>query len=281
MPTEAGSLPLEFPPGRAPHSGTQQVGSWLDAGHEALEQGNWNAARTCFSMALAVDAGPEPLHGMARTVEWAGDFDSAIRYYEAAYAAYRRRGEVRAPAVIAARELGFLHAAVYGNEAAAAGWLARGIRLAREAGECSEAGWVDLACCLAADSPDRLAVHAAAAAATARPLADPYLEFCALSYEGLGLVLTGKVADGMRRIDEAAAAATGGEGREYQAVGEIYCKVLLCSEMTLDVRRAEEWIGIATAFGHRNNALWIPAICGMHYGSILVAAGQWEQAEHR
>ncbi|NKX53297.1 helix-turn-helix transcriptional regulator [Arthrobacter mobilis] len=281
MSTGARPFPRESPSGQAGPAPVPPPGTLLGEGREALERGDWNAARSCFARALAADEAPEAFHGMARAVEWAGDYEAAIRYYEAAFTGYRRRGDLRAPAMIAARELAFLHAAVYGNAAASAGWLARGVRLAKEAGDCSEAGWVDLACCLAEDSPARLAAHAAAAAATARRQADPDLEFCALGYEGLGLVLAGKVRDGMRRIDEAAAAATAGEVRDYQAAGEIYCKLLLSAELTLDVARAEEWIGVACTFGYRSNAVWIPAICGMHYGGILTAAGHWAEAEAR
>lgn len=63
------------------------------------------------------------------------------------------------------------------------------------------------------DDPDVRDSHARAGAEIARRLGDADLEFCAMSYEGLGLVLRGRIADGMRRIDEAAAAASGGEVR--------------------------------------------------------------------
>jgi DNA-binding CsgD family transcriptional regulator len=105
------------------------------------------------------------------------------------------------------------------------------------------------------------------------------LEFCAMSYEGFVLVLQGSIAEGMRRIDEAAAAASGGEVHDYLAVGEIYCKMLACCELTLDVRRAKQWMAAAEFFGHRSNSPWIPAICAMHYGGILTAAGRWPEAE--
>ena len=78
-------------------------------------------------------------------------------------------------------------------------------------------------------------------------------------------------------IDEAASAASGGEVHDYTAVGEIYCKMLLCCELTLDVRRAQQWMAVAEFFGHRANSPWIPAICGMHYGGVLTEAGRWAE----
>lgn len=257
------------------------AGHLLESGRAALDAGDWLRARSLFDLALRTEPRAEAAHGLARAVEWAGDFESAIRHYEKAFVMYRRQGQVRLPALIAARELSFLYGAVYANAAAADGWMARALSLAGEAGECVEAGWVHLAECLASDNPARIRDHAAAATELGRRFADPDLEFCARSYEGLSLVLGGHIVEGMRLIDEAAAAATGGEVRDYQAAGEIYCKMLLCSELTLDVRRAQQWMEVADGFGHRAHADWVPAICSTHYGGILTAAGRWNEAEDR
>jgi DNA-binding CsgD family transcriptional regulator len=113
----------------------------------------------------------------------------------------------------------------------------------------------------------------------ARRAGDPDLEFCALGYRGTSLVLRGRVAEGMRRVDEAALAATLGEVRDHLVVGEIYCKMLLCCELTLDVRRAEQWISVTDAAGRVRNDQWVSAICRMYYGGILTAAGRWPEAE--
>lgn len=257
------------------------AGELLEDGCIALDAGDWLTARSLFEFALKTEPGPEAAHGLAKAVEWAGEFETAIRLYEKAFVMYRRQGQVRLPALIAARELSFLYGAVYGNAAAANGWMARALSLAGEAGECVERGWVHLAECLATDNPARMRVHAAAASELGQRFSDPDLEFCARSYEGLSLVLDGHIVEGMRLVDEAAAAATGGEVRDYQAAGEIYCKMLLCSELTLDVRRAQQWMEVADGFGHRAHAVWIPAICSTHYAGILTAAGRWSEAENR
>jgi DNA-binding CsgD family transcriptional regulator len=258
--------------------GTCPDGLILD-GRAALDRGDWAAARAAFRAALERADTPEACHGLARAEEWAGDFEAALRLYERAFAGYRARGETRLPALIAGRELSFLHAAVFGNVAAAGGWLARARTLADEAGECPEAGWVELAEALATGDPDEIDAHAWAATGIARRAGDADLEFCALGYRGMSLVLRGRVADGMRRVDEAAIAATTGEVRDHLVVGEIYCKMLLCCELTLDVRRAQQWLATADASGRRSNDLWVSAICRMHYGGIMTAAGRWQEAE--
>ncbi len=250
-------------------------------GEAALEAGDWPSARSVFKVASETEPTAEAAHGLARAEEWSGDYETAIRLYEQAFVMYRERGEVRRPAVIAARELSFLHGAVYGNAAAAAGWLARARTLIAGSPDCVEAGWVHLAECLATKNPDRIRDHAVAATALGRRFADPGLEFCGRSYEGLALVLAGHISGGFRLVDEATAAATGGEVRDYQAAGEIFCKMLLCSELTLDVRRAQQWMDVADRFGRRVHAAWIPAICSTHYGGILTASGNWTEAEER
>ncbi|NMR28255.1 response regulator transcription factor [Crystallibacter degradans] len=253
----------------------------LEDGRAALDGGDWREAQSFFSLALEHGATAEAAYGLARAVEWAGDFETAIGLYEKAFTLFRRRGEFRLPALIAARELSFLYDAVYANAAAADGWLARATTLVSDAGDCVEAGWVHLAQCLGTLDPAKMRAHAAAATELGRRLREPDLEFCARSYEGLALVLGGRIAAGVRFIDEAAAAATSGEVPDYQAAGEIYCKMLLCSELTLDVRRAQQWMEVAAGFGHNQHAAWVPAICGMHYGGILTAAGRWAEAEDR
>lgn len=251
----------------------------LAEGEAALARGDWATARSVFAEALARGDSPDACHGLARAAEWAGDFATAVRMYERAFTGLRARGETRRPALIAGRELAFLYAAVYGNMAAADGWLARARTLAEDAGDCPELGWVELAEALTTDDPEAVEAHARAATAIAGRFGDADLHFCALSYRGTGLVLRGRVTEGMRRVDEAAVAATSGEVRDHLVVGEIYCKVLRCCELALDVRRAQDWMAVADAAGRDSNDLWVSAICRMHYGGVLIAAGRWAEAD--
>ncbi len=251
----------------------------LTEGRAELARGNWAGARLALHRALSRDDDPETCYELARAEEWAGDFGAALRLYERAFAGFRSRGETRLPALIAVREVSFLHAAVYGDLAAADGWLARARRLADEAGDCPESGWVQLAEALASADPAVMLRHARAASDTAVRCADPDLRFCAMAYEGTAAVLQGRVAEGMRAVDEAAVAAFSGEVRDHLVTGEIYCKMLLCCESALDVRRAQEWTAEAEAFARRSHDTWVSGICRMHYGGILVSAGRWAEAD--
>lgn len=249
------------------------------AGRAALRAGLWSEALVAFESAVGDGETPEALDGLAEARYWQGDYESAIDLRERAYAAFRARGETRYPAVLAAYHLAFDYAAVYGNAAASNGWLERGKRLAEVSGDCPERGWVELACAVSTDDFAAKERHVAAATQIARRFADTDLEFDAGAYEGVCLIERGRFEEGMRKLDEAAAAARGGEVQGATAVGEIYCKMLLACEMTLDVRRAEQWTEAANSLAGRSNAAWASAICRMHYGGILTAAGHWTDAE--
>lgn len=210
----------------------------------------------------------------------AGDHAAALALRERAFACWRAHGNRRRAAYLAAYYIAFDHLALFGNHAVAQGWLERGAHLVDEAGECAEAGWVALSRALHTPDPAARADLIDQAARLARRFGDADLGFDALAYTGLALVEDGRVTEGMRRLDEAAAAARGGEVGSPVVAGEIYCKLLVACESTLDVRRAEEWQPVTTPLGDRPALAWASAICRTHYGGILVAAGRWEEAGH-
>ncbi|MBC6445692.1 LuxR C-terminal-related transcriptional regulator [Actinokineospora xionganensis] len=248
----------------------------VTVGRTALTEGRWDDARAAFE---AAGDRPEAFDGLAEVSYRQGDYDRAIELRERAYAGFRARGETRYPAVLAAYHLAFDYAAVHGNLATAGGWLERGKRLAAVSGDCPERGWVELACVLATEDLDERERHLAAAMDIAVRFGDADLEFDAMAYTGVCLVERGRIDEGMRLLDEAAAAARGGEVQSFTVAGEILCKMLLACELVLDVRRAEQWTSVADHLGRRSDLTWASAICRMHYGAILVAAGRWARAE--
>ncbi len=208
-----------------------------------------------------------------------GDYAGALALREQAYAALRADGDTRAAARLAAYQIAFDHVALFGNPAVARGWLERGIRLAEQSGDCVEAGWVALARALhAADAGERDHWIGTAERA-ARTFHDDDLYFDALAYRGGMLVEAGRVADGMRNLDEAAAAAYAGEVRDPVVAGEIYCKLMVACETVLDVPRAEEWHQVFEALDRQLDVAWASAICRMHVGAVWTAAGRWTEAE--
>lgn len=209
----------------------------------------------------------------------AGDYAGALAMRERAYAALRSEGDTRGAARLAAYQIAFDHSALFGNAAVSRGWLERGIRLAQEAGECAEAGWVALARALFAPDAGQRDHWIEAAERSADTFGDDDLSFDALAYRGLAMVEAGRVAEGMRRLDEAAAAAYGGEVSDPVVAGEIYCKLMVACETVLDVSRADQWHRVFTALEHQLDLAWASAICRMHVGTVWIAAGRWDDAE--
>lgn len=226
------------------------------------------------------DEEPKLLEEQAQRCAAVGDYAGAAAMRERAFAQWRARGDLRRAAYLAAYQIAFDHLALFGNKAVAQGWLQRGAHLAEEAGECAEAGWVALSRALHTADPTTRNALVGEATRLAKRFGDTDLAFDALAYTGLMLVEEGRVTDGMRHLDEAAAAVQGGEVLSPVVSGEIYCKLLVACESTLDVRRAEEWCPVISRLGDRPSVAWASAICRTHYGGILVAAGRWEEAEH-
>jgi DNA-binding CsgD family transcriptional regulator len=226
------------------------------------------------------DEDPRLLEERATGCAEAGDYAAALALRERAFARWRAQGDLRRAAYLAAYQIAFDHLALFGNQAVAQGWLERGAHLADEAGECAEAGWVALSRALHTDDPALRLALVDEATRLARRFGDTDLRFDALAYTGLALVAEGRVTEGMRHLDEAAAAARGGEVASPVVSGEIYCKLLVACENALDVRRAEEWHPVISPLGGRPSVAWASAICRTHYGGILVVAGRWDEAEH-
>lgn len=222
---------------------------------------------------------PDELAHDAEVRARAGDYAGALALRERTYAALRAAGDTRAAARLAAYQIAFDHIAVFGNAAVSEGWLERGIRLAAESGPCVEAGWVALARALHAANPGEREHWIAAAERAAHQFGDDDLYFDALAYRGLALVEAGRVTEGMRRLDEAAAAAHGGDVGSPVVIGEIYCKLMVACETVLDVPRAEQWQRVFVALEQRLDVAWASAICRMHVGTVWTAAGRWADAE--
>ena len=216
------------------------------------------------------------LDGLSQAAHFQGQYALAISLKERAFAAYRRRGE-RAGAAEVARWLAFLHGMVHGNMAAASGWMARAERLLEGADECAAHGWLTLDRAPFTRDPIERERLAGAALAIARRFGDVDLEFDALALLGEACVVSGRVGEGMRLLDEAMAAIAGGEVVGVGAIGDIYCRFLSACEHATDVRRAEQWIWAAERLVAWSD--FVGPTCRCHYGGILVAVGRWAEAE--
>jgi DNA-binding CsgD family transcriptional regulator len=248
----------------------------VNEGQESLARADWAHARACFEQALAHSEDAEVLDGLGRALHFEGEYDRAITVTERAFAAYQRAGRA-IEAADRARWLAFLHGAVKANMAAAGGWMARAQALMEDVDECAGHGWLALDQAPFVDAAGEREKLATAALALARRYGDTDLEYDAMALLGEAYVATGRVAEGMKLLDQAMTAVAAGEVAGIVAVGDIVCRLLSACETALDVRRAEQWMAAGVAFESWKD--WVSPVCRNHYGGILVAVGRWGEAE--
>ena len=252
------------------------VDDLLQRGREALAAADWRRARTCFEEASEFGETGEVLDGLSEVAHFEGDYDRAIELKERAFAEYRRGGNP-VMAADAARWLAFLHGTFHGDFAAAGGWIARAESALEGVDTCPAHGWLTLDHAPLSQDVEEREKLAVSALAIGRRFGDADLEFEALALLGETQVAAGRVAEGMRLLDEAMAAVSSGEVAGHGAVGEIYCRLLSACEHALDVRRAEDWMAHID-----RHVVWehfVRPTCRTHYGGILVALGRWPEAE--
>ncbi|HYZ12468.1 MAG TPA: LuxR C-terminal-related transcriptional regulator [Actinomycetota bacterium] len=260
-------------------------------GEDALDEGQWQAAREAFEAALAglsdtsegVAVTPpgavvaEAEEGLARALWWLHDFEAAVGHMERAYAAFRAAGD-ETSAARSARWLAREHAAAFGNAAASSGWYARAEGLIGAADD-PERGWLALARAERASGPDEIARNAADALASARSQRDSDLEAAALVRLGYADVASGDVVAGMAKIDEAMAAATGGDVRGLETIGDVICVGISACEHAADWQRIEQWGQVVERWLSQHEHVAVLGFCYACCAEMFVASGQWEMAE--
>ncbi len=179
------------------------------SGFEALAAGDWPAARDRFVEACTAAETPEALLGLANACYWLGDLEVMLDSLERAYRAARAGGPPALAAAAAMSLVGY-HKQFVGNMAAARGWLARAGRIV-EAEAPELRGELCGARCFVTDDPVQSERFAREALAVGRDTGNPDLELLAMTGLGSALVQQGRTAEGMALLDEAMAAALGGE----------------------------------------------------------------------
>jgi hypothetical protein len=208
-------------------------------GYQGLASGDWAAARTAFEAALSAADSPEALDGLGRALWWLRDAEGAVVNRERAYSGFRREGELGRAARIAlwlTRE----YALVWRNDAAANGWLARAERLLADVAPGSERGWLELARSERARDPSDAVLLASTALEVGSRTGDADLELRALAQLGLAEVSIGAVDTGLARLDEAMAAATGGEPTTLETFADVSCTLMLACELAGDDERPNQ-----------------------------------------
>lgn len=256
---------------------SSERGSLSDDGDRALTAGEWAAARDSFRAALQLKETPEALNGLAQALWWLGATQESIVARERAYVAFRHRQDP-AQAASLALSLCVHYRANVGNAAASSGWLGRAARLVDEFGLSELRGWVLL---LRADEVDAVAgeMLAREAKEIGSRSRDLDLELCALAQLGSALVSQGREKEGFPLLDEAMAGSLSGEGGSFDTVVFTSCNMIGSCARSAQLERAVEWIRSADRFTRRYGCPFLFVFCRTLYGEVLIASGDWVQAE--
>jgi LuxR family maltose regulon positive regulatory protein len=253
----------------------------LRKGDAALARGAWAEARAIFERELEARETVDALEGLSWAAWWVEDAPVCLEARERAYRLSRREGDMRRAAMLALW-LADDYLILRGERAIANGWFQRVARILEGLDTCPEHGWLDALLGYVATvdgDPARARALALRARELGRRLGVVSLEMFALAVEGLALVNEGEVAEGMRCLDEATAAALAGEFEEIVSAGWTFCFLLNACERVRDYERAAEWCSKVEEFSRRMRTNFVTLACRAHYGAVLTWQGRWTEAE--
>jgi DNA-binding winged helix-turn-helix (wHTH) protein len=260
----------------APQDGSEGV---LRQAREAYERGEWSAA---IALLQSVDdlegLGADDLQRWAHAAQCLGKPGEALRVLERAVAAYSARGDERraAWAAILIAQL----RVEWGEYVQANGWLQRAARLLEGEPVCREQGYVEMLrarFAFAQNDLERALSHALEVRELGQRFADRDLEGLGLMLAGQAWLFTGKTAEGLNALDEAAV-AVGASGLSAWAGGLVYCGVIFSYMTRSDWERAGQWTTEFTRWCEGKGVAAYPGLCRMHRAEVLATKGELSEA---
>ena len=254
----------------------------MEAARAALAAGEWEVARDAFQASVDEAPSAAAFEGLGVACRWLGEQEAAMRALQRAYRLHRRAGDARSAARVALQLcLGecYFHADV----AVGLGWVERAERLLEGMEPGVEQGWLTLAArpsrAPGRPRPGPRAHYASAARAIGHDCGVIDVEMMALALEGLAYVCEGEVEEGMRRLDEATAAAVAGELDDLDAISSCCCYLIDACKRVRDFERAAQWCEHVKGFSEQWSDRLTFAACRAHYADILIWRGDWSAAE--
>lgn len=254
----------------------------LDAGQQALNAGDWHAARDHYQAAVDVCLSAKALEGLAQAAWWLDDAPVVFECHERAYRLYRQQDDQLSAARVATW-LGMDHYLFRAELAIADGWLRRAQRLLAGSAPSFEQCWLALMeAHIRLFEYDDVATARRVGAetfATAEALGLIDLQVLALALEGLALVSQGEITEGMRRLDESTAAALSGDVSDPDAIVTACCYLIYACDRVRDYERALQWCEKVEEVSRRWDYRSMFAVCRTHYAGVLLWHGDWAGAE--
>jgi DNA-binding NarL/FixJ family response regulator len=253
----------------------------LERGRESYAQHAW---RDAFDALVAADQAqplePADLELLARSAYMLGRDEDYAGALERAHHAYVAAGNLP-PAVRGAFWIG--HSLLFrGEPAKAGGWFARAQRMCEQAGEdCVERGYVLVPLWLEqmgrGDWVEGYETAGEAAAIAAR-FGDADLEWLSRDEQGRALVRQGRVAEGLRLVNEVLVVANAGELSPV-VTGIVYCNTIGFCQEAYEVRHAREWTAALTQWCDvQPQMVAHNGLCLLHRAEVMQLGGAWDDA---
>jgi class 3 adenylate cyclase len=257
-----------------------QIVDTLSEARQAAERHAWRETYEAYSTLDSKDLTPGDLESFAEAAWWTGRRDEAVSLRQHSYAGFASAGDKLGAARLALT-LSWDHLA-NGAYSVARGWFAKAERLLDGLPESVEHGQLVLSRGFSAlfgegDLPSAVSDFERAHELSRR-FGDLDMEAMALTGKGKALVHSGEVDQGLALLDEATAAAMGGELRPF-AAGFVYCCTIESCQEVGDYRRAAEWTEAANRWCDRLDVSGMPGACRVHRAEIMRLRGHWPEAE--
>jgi DNA-binding CsgD family transcriptional regulator len=179
--------------------------------------------------------------------------------------------------------LGIDYFSFRGEAAIGNGWFRRAHRLLEALPPVPEHGWLWIwegqIRLLEDNDPAAARLLGHKGAELGRALGDPDIEMTGLGLEGLAAVTAGEISEGMAKLDEATAAAVGGEMSLPIGMGATCCYLIFACERARDFDRAGQWCKRVQELCRQWRWASLFATCRTHHASVLLAQGAWKDAE--
>jgi DNA-binding CsgD family transcriptional regulator/tetratricopeptide (TPR) repeat protein len=252
----------------------------LERGRESFRRRTWRDAHTQLAEAdRDTHLGIDDLERLAVAAYLAGEDAVSTDVWARAY-----QECVRAKDPARAVRCGFwlvIGLMLRGELAPAAGWLARGQRLAGDVEGRAEEGCLllgDAVQLMFAGEAERANGMYSRAAEIGVRFRDPDVTAMARLGEGQTAIMLGRTAEGLTLLDESMVAVTADEASAIMT-GLVYCAVIETCQETFDVRRAREWTTALSRWCESQPEL-VPyrGQCLVHRAEILELQGDWPDA---
>ena len=220
----------------------------------------------------------DDLELLAEAEWWLGNLDTCIEIRQEAYERSVAAGDRPRAADLALKLTVDYQAKNAPSQAR--GWHRRAARLLREIPEGAIHGYLlhqQVWERYRREDPGAAIDAATSAAQLAETYGDVNLHAYALMDLGRVLLHAGKADEALPLIEEACAAAVGGELTRY-ATGIVFCQAIATFQELTDYGRASEWADAASKWCERRALKGFPGLCRIHRAEAMRLRGAWADA---